>query len=234
VQLPDKHFLHSALRVGIAGLARSLAPGDVLLVPGGDRRAIPGDLRGSRQGGRLSTPSTCRQRGSPRPVRAEGTANCCGPDHLLPSKPQKRAPQAYSTVQDGLPKDVHLLDPRGYISPTFTCAPTNAKVKPRSAPVRIDGWYGRALDHGRLAAGISQPLCLTPVKRQKSDAQGRAVSSTQPSRKHVEPWGKRQIGQLGYCRRSLRSVALRTRYRDAFEADGCHLQRVQTERRKAG
>jgi hypothetical protein len=131
----------------IAGLPRSLTPGGVLLVLGWDRRAIPGDLRGSRQGGRLSTPSTCRQRGSPRPVRAEGTANCCGPDHLLPSKPQKRAPQAYSTVQDGLPKNVHLLDPERLHFPhfhvcaykregqaTFSARENRRMVRPRTRP----------------------------------------------------------------------------------------------------
>ena len=57
---------------------------------------------------------------------------------IIPAfEPSKRAPHAYSTVQDGLPKDAPSTL-RGYISPTFTCAPTNAKVKPRSAPVRID------------------------------------------------------------------------------------------------
>jgi hypothetical protein len=103
----------------IAGLARSLTPGGVLLVLGGTGRQYPviyEALDRAVASAHLArvVNEDLRAQCEPmaRRIAAGQIVSCLR--HL-----KERAPEAYSTVQDGLHKDVHALDPERLHFPHF-------------------------------------------------------------------------------------------------------------------
>ena len=153
VRIPDD--TSSPLESEIAGLARSLTPGGGLLVLGEDRRAIPSDLRGSRQGGRLSAPSTCRQRGfsAPSASRRHGELLRARSSPCL--RNLKRAPRT-APSRTVCPRMCTSLDPERLHFPHFHVRAYKREGQATfQRPVRIDGCHGRALDQGRLAAVLA-------------------------------------------------------------------------------